>query len=89
MSFHTRKSGIMWNNWSSNFNTLVVQETWKHQRFEFVNIRFTYHIELYCIEFLNYLLLINIYFLTDLKFFKKTTSLTGTSESINWNTFFI
>ncbi len=33
-------------------------------------IRFMYYIDLYCIEFYNFLLLINIYFKTNLIFFK-------------------
>ena len=33
--------------------------------------RFSYYIDLYCLEFFNYILLINLYFLTDLEFFKK------------------
>lgn len=33
--------------------------------------RFSYYIDLYCIEFYNYLILLNLYFQTDLLFFKK------------------
>ena len=32
--------------------------------------RFSYYIDLYCIEFYNYLILLNLYFQTDLLFFK-------------------
>jgi hypothetical protein len=37
-------------------------------------IRFSYYIELYCVEFYDYLFLINIFFLTNLKFFKDVKS---------------
>lgn len=33
--------------------------------------RFSYYIDLYCIEFFNFLILLNLYFQTDLNFFKK------------------
>lgn len=33
--------------------------------------RFSYYLDLYCIEFYNYLLLLNLYFFTILKFYKK------------------
>lgn len=35
------------------------------------NFRFSYYLDLYCIEFYNYLLLLNLYFFTTLKFYKK------------------
>jgi hypothetical protein len=35
--------------------------------------RFSYYMDLYCIEFFNHLLLINLYFYTTLQFYKKKT----------------
>ena len=42
----------------------------KYMHLSKTSIRFSYYIDLYCLEFYNYLLLINIYFLTNLFFFK-------------------
>ena len=42
-------------------NTLVGRET----------MRFSYHLDLYCIEIFNYLLLLNIYFLVNLEYLKQ------------------
>lgn len=39
-----------------------------------LNKRFSYHIELYCFEFNNFLLLLNIFFKANLKFFKNPNS---------------
>ena len=36
--------------------------------------RFSYYIDLYCLEFLNQLILLNLYFFTTLEFYKKKTS---------------
>lgn len=36
--------------------------------------RFSYHLDLYCIEFYNHLILLNLYFFTLLKFYKKKKS---------------
>ncbi len=71
MTFNFRNSSIIFNNIFNNFNSLISNKNWKYRKFQKIDIRFTYHIDLYCIEFLNYLLLINIFFLTNLKFFKK------------------
>lgn len=60
----------LFNNFSSINNTLVDSLINKHKKFKNTQIRFSYHIELYCLEFLNYLILLNIFFLTDLSFFK-------------------
>ena len=37
-------------------------------------IRFSYYIDLYCVEFHDFFLLINIFFLTNLRFFKEINS---------------
>lgn len=36
--------------------------------------RFCYYIDLYCIEFFNQLILLNLYFLTNLDFYKNKDS---------------
>lgn len=38
--------------------------------------RFSYYIDLYCLEFLNQLILLNLYFFTNLDFYKKKRNLT-------------
>ena len=38
-----------------------------------VTPRFSYYIDLYCLEFLNQLILLNLYFFTNLEFYKKKT----------------
>lgn len=35
-------------------------------------VRFSYYIDLYCVEFLNQLILLNLYFLTNLYFYKNS-----------------
>lgn len=39
-----------------------------------LNKRFSYHVELYCFEFNNFLLLLNVFFKANLKFFKNPNS---------------
>ena len=61
------------NNFHYYDNTIFVKTKIKkyfHVKHQFV--RFSYYIDLYCVEFLDYLLLINIFFLTDLKFYKNS-----------------
>lgn len=58
------------NNFFFQKNTLLNSCNNKYNRLQYNNIRFSYHIELYCLEYYNYLLLLNIFFLTNLNFFK-------------------
>jgi len=63
------------NNFFLNQNYLVNIRFNKYSRLKSYNIRFSYFIELYCLEYYNYLLLINIFFLTNLSFFKDSKQL--------------
>ena len=63
------------NNFFLNQNYLVNARFNKYSRLKSYNIRFSYFIELYCLEYYNYLLLINIFFLTNLSFFKDSKQL--------------
>jgi hypothetical protein len=87
MTFNNRNSEIVFNNVYNNFNNLIKTTNWKYKQFNHVNIRFTYHIDLYCLEFVNYLLLINIFFLTNLKFFKREKKVLDDDEPILDNFF--
>jgi hypothetical protein len=51
------------------------------------SVRFSYHINLYCIETLNYLILLNLYFKTNLAFYRKK-NITQDNNKINLNNFF-
>lgn len=61
---------ILYTNVVYNNNSYVytysknIYKIYKHHK------RFAYHVELYCFEFLNYLLLINVFFKANLLFFK-------------------
>jgi len=69
VTFQLKKPKILFIN-HNNYNTLLNIYYKKNKLRENTQVRFSYHIELYCVEFVNYLILINIYFLTNLKFFK-------------------
>ena len=43
-------------------------------------VRFSYHLDLYCIEVFNHLLLLNIYFLVNLEYLKRDIDSTDTEE---------
>ena len=43
-------------------------------------VRFSYHLDLYCIEVFNHLLLLNIYFLVNLGYLKRDTDSTDMEE---------
>lgn len=48
-------------------------------------VRFSYYIDLYCIEFLNQLILLNLYFLTNLYFYKNSDDNEDIEESYFFN----
>jgi hypothetical protein len=50
------------------FNTFVKNKQNKYVKIEKINNRFNYYIDLYCIEFFNYIILLNLYFETQLKY---------------------
>lgn len=58
------------NNMSNFKNKNLINISNKYISINKTSVRFSYYIDLYCLEFYNYLLLINIYFLTNLSFFK-------------------
>lgn len=78
----------LFNNFNAVDISLVNVKLKKHKKFEHTNIRFSYHIELYGIEFLNYLILLNIFFLTDLSFFKKKKKRNSKYKKKALNNFF-
>lgn len=48
-------------------------------------VRFSYYFDLYCIEFYNHLILLNLYFFTTLKFYKKKKNYSHhLSEQLNF-----
>ena len=61
---------VFLNNFSSKKNIQLIKLKKKNLFFTKTHVRFSYYIDLYCLEFYNSLLLINIYFLTNLSFFK-------------------
>jgi hypothetical protein len=75
------------NNFFFYQNYLLNKQSNKYIKLKSINIRFSYFIELYCLEYFNYLFLINIFFLTNLSFFKKKKKIKLNSET-NLNTFF-
>jgi hypothetical protein len=50
-------------------------------------LRFSYYINLYCIEWLNYLILLNLYFKTNLRFYKKKQQISKTTNVLTSNFF--
>lgn len=44
--------------------------------------RFSYYIDLHCIEFFNYMILLNLYFFTNLIFFKKKNEISFEKDDI-------
>ena len=63
-------SYVFLNHLSNSKNIQLITLPKKYIHLNKTSIRFSYYIDLYCLEFYNYLLLINIYFLTNLFFFK-------------------
>lgn len=63
-------SYVFLNHLSNSKNMQLITLSKKYMHLSKTSIRFSYYIDLYCLEFYNYLLLINIYFLTNLFFFK-------------------
>ena len=51
-------------------NSFLILNYKKFVVLEKEHIRFCYYIDLYCIEFFNYILLLNLFFKTNLSFFK-------------------
>jgi len=54
-----------------DFNTFIKNHNIKYLHIKNTYVRFSYHIDLYCIEFFNYIILLNLYFETSLFFYKK------------------
>jgi hypothetical protein len=88
ISFTAKQMDTLFSNFSSIDNSLVNSLINKHKKFENTPIRFSYHIELYCLEFLNHLILLNIFFLTDLSFFKLKKKKNNKYKKKSLNTFF-
>jgi len=49
-------------------NTFLINNINNNYKLNNNNVRFSYYVDLYCIEFNNYLLLVNLYFYTNLKY---------------------
>ncbi len=60
----------VWNNFK-NVNDLFITNKTKKIHIQKTYVRFSYYIDLYCVEFIDFFLLINLYFHTNLKFYKK------------------
>lgn len=60
----------LWNNFENTYNLLPTKKKNKSHMLK-TYVRFSYYIDLYCVEFIDFFLLINIYFYTNLKFYKK------------------
>lgn len=86
--YSLNQKNIDLNNFFYNGNYLLNIKLKKYKKLKSTPIRFSYFIELYCLEYFNYLLLINIFFLTNLSFFKKKKKIKLSSEN-NLNNFFI
>jgi len=73
--FSINQKNLELNNFFLNQNFLVNTKINKYTKLKSFNIRFSYFIEIYCLEYFNYLFLINIFFLTNLYFFKESKQL--------------
>ena len=59
----------IWNNFENKYDLLpTIKKKKTHINKTF--IRFSYYVDLYCVEFIDFFLLINIYFHTSLNFYK-------------------
>lgn len=56
-------------------NFLFNSKKWKQFKLSKTKPRFSYYTDLYCIEFFDQLILLNLYFFTTLEFYKKKHSL--------------
>ena len=80
--------GILYNNYFKEYNTFINNKKLNYYS-KFNNyIRFSYHIDLYCIEFFNYIILLNLYFETRLSFYKEKKKIIMEGESIDLYSFF-
>lgn len=75
------------NNFFLNESCLIKNKYIKYSRLKSFNIRFSYFIEIYCLEYYDYLFLINIFFLTNLNFFKKSKDLNEDNKKVLKNFF--
>jgi|LakMenEpi03Aug12_release.lakeMendotaPanAssembly.Ray.scaffolds.fasta_scaffold531811_2 hypothetical protein len=75
------------NNFFLNQSCLIKNKYIKYSRLKSFNIRFSYFIEIYCLEYYDYLFLINIFFLTNLNFFKKSKDLNEDNKKVLKNFF--
>ena len=72
----------IYDNLHLNYNTFILKKLDNYIPLMGNNKRFSYYIDLYCLEFFNYILLINLYFSTDLEFFKKKKKKKKKNENI-------
>jgi len=86
--FSINQKNLELSNFFLNQNYLINSKVKKYVKLKSFNIRFSYFIEIYCLEYFNYLFLINIFFLTNLYFFKKSEQSFSEDED-ELNDFFI
>jgi hypothetical protein len=79
-------------NTNTNFtylkNSFILKNNVKYFNLIKTPTRFSYYIDLYCVEFFNYILLINLYFYTNLLFYKHKSNKHKIVKKIELNTFF-
>lgn len=80
---------VLLNNFFLNQNFIVNNQNTKYLNLRSTTIRFSYFIELYCLEYFNFLFLINVYFLTNLSFFKKSKKSKKSKFKQKLKTFFL
>lgn len=69
-------------------NSFILKNNVKYFNLIKTPTRFSYYIDLYCVEFFNYILLINLYFYTNLLFYKHKSNKHKIVKKIELNTFF-
>jgi len=69
-------------------NSFILKNKLKYFNLTKTQKRFSYYIDLYCVEFFNYILLINLYFSTNLLFYKYKSNKRKITKKVELNTFF-
>lgn len=69
-------------------NSFILKNNVKYFNLIKTPTRFSYYIDLYCVEFFNYILLINLYFYTNLLFYKHKSNKHKILKKTELNTFF-
>jgi len=69
-------------------NSFILKNNVKYFNLIKTPTRFSYYIDLYCVEFFNYILLINLYFYTNLLFYKHKSNKHKIVKKVELNTFF-